>query len=79
VLLDADLAILAATEAEYSRYAQAIRHEYAWLPENEYRAGRRGLLERFLALDRIYRTEKMFQAGEEQARRNMRKEIEGLS
>lgn len=31
VLLDADLAILAAESVEYQKYAQAIRQEYAWV------------------------------------------------
>src|SRR5262249_59053313 len=56
VLLDADLAILGAEEAEYDRYARAIRAEYAWVSEGDYRAGRRRVLEGFLARPRLYRT-----------------------
>ena len=54
VLLDADLAILGASEADYRRYAHAIRQEYAWVPEAEYRPGRRKVLEHFLKRPQIY-------------------------
>lgn len=53
-LLDADLAILAADPATYDAYAAAIRREYARVPEADYRAGRRRVLEGFLARPRIY-------------------------
>jgi predicted metal-dependent HD superfamily phosphohydrolase len=77
-LCDADLAILGATAAEYDDYAAAIRQEYAWVPEERYRAGRAEVLEGFLKRPRIYHTAKM--AGrEEQARANLRREIAVLS
>ena len=40
VLLDADLAILGASEPAYRAYAEKIRQEYAWVPEPDYRQGR---------------------------------------
>src|SRR5262249_57998276 len=40
-LLDADLAVLGADPETYDRYAAAIRREYAWVPDADYRAGRR--------------------------------------
>jgi predicted metal-dependent HD superfamily phosphohydrolase len=78
ILLDADLAILGAEEGRYRRYTDAIRQEYAWVADADYRAGRARVLEAFLARDRIYRTERMFAAGEEAARANLRGEIERL-
>ena len=48
VLLDADLAILAAHPKKYQKYAQAIRQEYGWMPESEYIFGRQQVLEKFL-------------------------------
>jgi predicted metal-dependent HD superfamily phosphohydrolase len=78
ILVDADLSVLAATELEYDAYARAIRQEYAWVPEAAYRAGRRGVLETFLQRPRIYATEEMFTRLEDAARRNLRREIEGL-
>jgi predicted metal-dependent HD superfamily phosphohydrolase len=79
ILVDADLAVLGVPEAEYDIYARAIRKEYAWVPDEAYRAGRRGVLERFVQRPRIYRTEAMFAQAEEAARRNLRREIESLS
>jgi predicted metal-dependent HD superfamily phosphohydrolase len=39
-LLDADLAILGAEVDRYDDYANAIRREYAWVAEDDYRSGR---------------------------------------
>jgi predicted metal-dependent HD superfamily phosphohydrolase len=78
VLLDADLAILGASEERYARYARDIRKEYAWVPEPDYRAGRAGVLRRFLAAPRIYHTQLMFEEGDERARTNLRAELASL-
>jgi predicted metal-dependent HD superfamily phosphohydrolase len=75
VLLDADLGVLGAFAERYDRYAAAIRREYAWVPEDGYRAGRRRVLESFLARPRIYATDAMFARGEAAARANLRREI----
>lgn len=79
VLLDADLAILAASPREYLEYADGIRREYAWVLEAEYIVGRRQVLEGFLQRDRIYFTPLMFDVGEQSARLNLRLEIDSLS
>ena len=76
VLLDADLAVLGADDDGYRRYADAIRREYAWVPEADYRAGRRGVLEGFLARPTIFR---LLHSLEAPARRNLAAEIERLS
>ena len=73
VLLDADLAVLGADDAGYRRYADDIRREYAWVPEAEYRAGRRRVLERFLAKPAIFR---LLQPLEAAARRNLARWLE---
>jgi predicted metal-dependent HD superfamily phosphohydrolase len=78
VLLDADLAILAAEEKRYARYAEDVRKEYAWVPDDAYRTGRTDVLQSFLARPRIYNTPVMVEEGEESARRNLRAEIERL-
>jgi predicted metal-dependent HD superfamily phosphohydrolase len=75
VLLDADLAILGADEPAYGRYAAAIRREYAWVPEEDYRAGRARVLEEFLRRPRIYHTEEMYAQAEAAARRNLAREV----
>jgi predicted metal-dependent HD superfamily phosphohydrolase len=74
-LLDADLAILGADETEYQAYAEKIRREYAWVPEPEYRKGRRQILERFLTRPKIYR---LLSQLEQMARRNLANEIAQL-
>ncbi|MBE9082450.1 hypothetical protein IQ278_09980 [Tolypothrix sp. LEGE 11397] len=79
VLLDADLAILAADPVQYQEYAQAIRQEYAWVPQDQYIAGRKQVLEKFLQRDRIYFTPLMFEVAEEIARANITAEIKTLS
>jgi predicted metal-dependent HD superfamily phosphohydrolase len=78
VLLDADLAILGASEDRYARYAADIRKEYAWVPEADYRTGRAAVLERFLATPQIYHTRILFEEGEQRARANLRAELATL-
>jgi predicted metal-dependent HD superfamily phosphohydrolase len=75
VLLDADLAILAANPIEFQKYSDHIRQEYAWIPEADYIRGRRKILERFLQRDRIYFTPSMFDIAEQTARHNIKTEI----
>jgi predicted metal-dependent HD superfamily phosphohydrolase len=79
ILLDADLAIFGASPERYQRYAAAIRREYAWVPEADYRAGRSRVLSHFLARPRIFRTDAMFAEGEAAARANLRAEVAALS
>ncbi len=78
VLLDADLAILGASEERYARYASDIRKEYAWVPDAEYRAGRAHVLARFLAAPRLYHSQLLFEEGEQRARANLREELARL-
>jgi predicted metal-dependent HD superfamily phosphohydrolase len=75
VLLDADLAILGSAEERYDQYARAIRQEFAWVPNEDYRAGRTQVLSAFLRRERIYCTEDMRMRYESQARENLLREI----
>jgi predicted metal-dependent HD superfamily phosphohydrolase len=77
-LLDADLAILGAAEPDYDRYSRAIRLEFAWVPEPDYRAGRARVLRDFLGRPRIYHTETMFTRLEARARLNLERERAAL-
>ena len=79
LLIDADLAILGASAADYDRYARAIREEYAWVPEPDYRTGRRRVLEQFLGRGRLYHTASLFNQREWAWRAHLRREIEGLA
>lgn len=79
LLLDADLAILGAPQAEYARYAAAIRREFAWVEEAAYRAGRAAILRQFLQRPVIYHTPAMRREREQQARDNLQREIDRLA
>lgn len=79
ILLDADLAILGASELEYKTYAQGIRQEYAWVADELYRVGRIQILQKFLQRERIYFTPQLFVNLEAIARLNLQAEIATLS
>lgn len=78
ILLDADLSILSASPDEYDRYAQAIRQEYVWVPEEIYRHERIRILQTFLNRPRLYFTQKLYARLEAQARHNLKNEIQRL-
>ncbi|GAA3821707.1 hypothetical protein ACFS5L_19955 [Streptomyces phyllanthi] len=79
VLCDADLAILAAPPEAYDRYARAVREEYAFVPEDTFRAGRAAVLRQLLALPRLFRTPYGEREWEAPARRNIGAEIDRLT
>jgi predicted metal-dependent HD superfamily phosphohydrolase len=79
LLLDLDLSVLGAMPAEYRAYAEAIRREYAFVPDRLYRPGRRRVLEGFLARPRIYRTRRLRELWEGPARTNLAGEIAQLA
>jgi predicted metal-dependent HD superfamily phosphohydrolase len=78
LFLDLDLAILGAEESEYDAYARAIREEYRFVSEEDYRKGRTQVLRQFLERPRIYLTEPMFARYEQKARQNLAREITAL-
>ena len=79
LFLDADLSILGTDEETYLAYGEAIRQEYAWVPEAAYREGRRKVLTNFLRRERLYYTEALAERFEAQARRNLSDEVRRLS
>ncbi|GAA5513208.1 hypothetical protein Dcar01_01934 [Deinococcus carri] len=70
LLADADLGILGAEAPAFAVYDRAIRQEYAFVPDVEYRRGRARVLRGFLERERIYTTSE-FAALEERARANL--------
>lgn len=78
LIADIDLAILGAPEDEYDRYAAAIRVEFGFAPDEDYRKGREGFLRTLLARPRIYRTDLFRIRCEAKARANIEREILGL-
>ncbi|MCP4426785.1 MAG: hypothetical protein GY803_20025 [Chloroflexi bacterium] len=75
VLLDADLATFSSDWPLQEEIARAIRQEFAFVPEDAYRAGRRQALQRFLQRDRIFYTTTMVAQYEERARQNIARAI----
>lgn len=72
---DADLSILGQPWDVYSEYAKNVRKEYAQYPKLIYAAGRKKVLRHFLGMDRIFKTDPFFEKYEEQARRNLVREL----
>lgn len=54
VFLDMDLSILGAPAAAFDAYEEGVRREYAHVPEPAFRAGRRRILEEFLARPTLF-------------------------
>jgi predicted metal-dependent HD superfamily phosphohydrolase len=75
VLCDADLAILGSDPDRYAAYTAAVREEYAFVPEEFYRAGRAEVLNGLLALPTLFHTSAAHERYEEQARHNVETEL----
>ncbi|MEV5240999.1 hypothetical protein AB0K89_18120 [Streptomyces cinnamoneus] len=78
-LCDADLAVLGGTPQQYAAYAAAVREEYAFVPDDAFRAGRADVLRRLLDLPRLFRTPLGHDRWELLARRNLTTELELLT
>ena len=78
LLLDIDLGILGQPADVFARYDDAIRKEYSWVPDEQYRTGRASVLQSFLDRSRIYVTDEFRQLYEDQARRNLASQLERL-
>ena len=79
LLVDVDLAILGADPQRFDESDQQIRAEYAHVPEDEFRAGRRRVLNGFLARPRMYSTEYFHSAFEQRARDNLARALARLA
>lgn len=79
LFLDADIAILGAPPAIYDSYTAAVRKEYAWAPDDAFRAGRSAFLINALTWPRLFRTDTFETAYANQARANMRRELTSLT
>jgi predicted metal-dependent HD superfamily phosphohydrolase len=78
VLCDADLAVLAGDPAAYAAYAAAVREEYGFVPDADFRAGRAAVLRQLLSLPRLFRTSYGHDRWEPTARRNIGTELDLL-
>ncbi|MDT4930129.1 MAG: hypothetical protein QOF92_2996 [Pseudonocardiales bacterium] len=78
VLLDADLAILAAEPRAYADYVAAVRAEYASVTDEQWRTGRTDVLTNLLKQQPLFHTAPAQQKWEEPARRNLDSELQAL-
>lgn len=76
--LDFDLSILSAPADTYNAYAQQIRQEYSIYADDVYNAGRKKVLQHFLDLPSIYKTELFREKREAIARQNITAELQSL-
>lgn len=79
VLMDADLAILAADPERYRRYVAGVRREYAWAPDPEFRRGRAEILTDLVRREHLFHTAYARQAWEAAARTNIAAELAVLT
>ena len=79
ILCDADLAVLGVDPATYEAYRQAVREEYAHVPDPAWREGRAAVLGRLLARDPLFTTPEARQRWEAPARRNLQAELATLT
>ncbi len=77
--LDSDLAILGTPPSRYDEYRLQIRQEYKSIPDEQYRKGRIKVLQHFLQMDNIFKSEFFYRKFEEKARENLLREIEELN
>lgn len=78
LFLDIDLSILGAPEPVYDQYEQDIRAEYAFVPEEAYRAGRGAILNGFLSRSRLYFTDIAHAEWDAAARANLARALRAL-
>ncbi|MFD3542146.1 hypothetical protein ACFWUQ_21995 [Streptomyces sp. NPDC058662] len=79
VLCDADLAVLAGAPQAYAAYAAAVRAEYGFVPDEDFRTGRAAVLRQLLDLPRLFRTPYGTAHWEAPARANLAAELAALS
>nr|HEX4313255.1 hypothetical protein [Kofleriaceae bacterium] len=77
--LDCDLAIVGAEPEAFDRYDAAIRREYASVPDDAYRAGRRAFLASVLAKPRIFFSELFHARLDAAARANLARALARLA
>ena len=79
VLCDADLGILAESDARYREYVRGVRREYADLPEDGFRTGRADILRKLLDAPSVFHTSFAKQHWEQRARRSVAQELTELA
>ncbi|ELY2018146.1 hypothetical protein SL053_002061 [Flavobacterium psychrophilum] len=75
---DADLSILGQPWDTYSVYYKNVRKEYSIYPDLVYNPGRKKVLNNFLKIDRLFKTDLFYNKFEIQAKENVQKELHRL-
>lgn len=75
---DADLSILGQNLETYLLYCKNVRKEYSIYPTLVYNTGRKKVLNHFLSMGRIFKTDFFYNKFETEAKHNLQKEIESL-
>ncbi|MEO0415027.1 MAG: N-methyl-D-aspartate receptor NMDAR2C subunit [Verrucomicrobiota bacterium] len=78
IITDIDLSILGRSAEVYLHYAQSVRQEYAHISDCEFIAGRRKVMNHFLARQHIFQTGHFHDKFEQAARRNIAHELSVL-
>ena len=78
IFLDSDLISLGGSFEEYSKIFERIKKEYSEIPSEVFKNGRRIFLQSILSKPRIFYTDEMFVEFEQDARRNLEKELVNL-
>ncbi|WP_460471802.1 HD domain-containing protein [Emticicia fontis] len=73
--LDADLSILGKDWVSYQEYTQRVRKEYSIYPDLVYKPGRKKVLNHFLDMQRIFKTDYFYNKYESKAKQNLSREI----
>lgn len=79
LLVDVDLAILGSDPRRFDESDEQIRLEYAHVPEDEFRTGRRRVLGEFLARPQLYGTDAFQARFGRQARENLTRSLARLA
>lgn len=79
LLCDADLEVLARPAAAYKRYTEAVRREYAHVPDTDFARGRTLILRGLLEGGSLYSSERARSLWEGAARANLEAELNDLA
>ena len=79
LMCEIDMAILGSSPERFEQYSEQIRDEYSGVPLHDYLKGRRDFLQGVLDASSIFLTEAFRERFEEQARRNLNREIHRLN
>lgn len=79
LVCDLDLSVLALSPIDYTRYVEAVRAEYAWVPESLFNQSRERFLKEMLDQQDIYRHPRLADLWDHRARENLANELATLN